>query len=27
VQAVTAGLPDERLYGNFPEYTKLPEKR
>jgi acyl-CoA reductase-like NAD-dependent aldehyde dehydrogenase len=27
VQAVTAGPPDERLYGNFPEYTKLPEKR
>lgn len=27
VQAVTVGPPGERLYGNFPDYTLLPEKR
>ncbi len=27
VQAVTQGPPDEKLYGNFLEYTKLPEIR
>ncbi|MBV9282804.1 MAG: aldehyde dehydrogenase family protein [Chloroflexi bacterium] len=27
VQAVTVGSPGERLYGNFPDYTLLPEKR
>lgn len=27
VEAVTVGAPGERLYGNFPDYTLLPEKR
>ena len=27
VEAVTKGDPDEKLYGNFPEYTQLPAKR
>lgn len=27
VQAVTVGPPGERLYGNFPDYTLLPETR
>ncbi len=27
VQAVTEGPPGERLYGNFPDYTLLPETR
>jgi acyl-CoA reductase-like NAD-dependent aldehyde dehydrogenase len=27
VQAVTRGEPEEKLYGNFPEYTQLPELR
>jgi len=27
VHAVTEGPPDERLYGNFPDYTLLPEGR
>ncbi len=27
VQAVTVGPPGEQLYGNFPDYTLLPEKR
>ena len=27
VEAVTVGMPNERLYGNFPDYTLLPEKR
>ncbi|HMQ33058.1 MAG TPA: aldehyde dehydrogenase family protein [Chloroflexaceae bacterium] len=27
VQAVTRGEPGERLYGNFPDYTLLPETR
>ena len=27
VRAVTAGPPDERLAGNFPDYTLLPERR
>ena len=27
VQAVTAGAPGERLYGNFPDYTLLPAQR
>jgi hypothetical protein len=27
VQAVTEGPPGERLFGNFPDYTLLPEKR
>jgi acyl-CoA reductase-like NAD-dependent aldehyde dehydrogenase len=27
VQAVTVGAPGERLYGNFPDYTLLPETR
>lgn len=27
VQAVTEGAPGERLYGNFPDYTLLPETR
>jgi acyl-CoA reductase-like NAD-dependent aldehyde dehydrogenase len=27
VQAVTVGPPGERLHGNFPDYTLLPEKR
>lgn len=27
VQAVTVGPPGERLYGNFPDYTLLPEQR
>jgi acyl-CoA reductase-like NAD-dependent aldehyde dehydrogenase len=27
VQAVTQGQPGERLYGNFPDYTLLPEVR
>ncbi len=27
VQAVTVGSPGERLYGNFPDYTLLPEQR
>ncbi len=27
VHAVTQGPPGERLFGNFPDYTLLPEKR
>jgi acyl-CoA reductase-like NAD-dependent aldehyde dehydrogenase len=27
VEAVTAGTPGERLHGNFPDYTLLPESR
>ncbi|MCS6807834.1 MAG: aldehyde dehydrogenase family protein [Bacteroidota bacterium] len=27
VEAVTIGMPNERLYGNFPDYTLLPEQR
>jgi acyl-CoA reductase-like NAD-dependent aldehyde dehydrogenase len=27
VRAVTSGPPDERLYGNFPDYVLLPEQR
>lgn len=27
VEAVTVGAPGERLYGNFPDYTLLPDKR
>ena len=27
VDALTRGEGDERLYGNFPEYTLLPEQR
>jgi acyl-CoA reductase-like NAD-dependent aldehyde dehydrogenase len=27
VHSVTQGQPDERLYGNFPDYTLLPEIR
>jgi acyl-CoA reductase-like NAD-dependent aldehyde dehydrogenase len=27
VEAVTVGAPGERLYGNFPDYTLLPEQR
>jgi acyl-CoA reductase-like NAD-dependent aldehyde dehydrogenase len=27
IQAVTVGPPNERLYGNFPDYTLLPETR
>jgi len=27
VRAVTQGEPNEQLYGNFPEYTLVPEKR
>jgi acyl-CoA reductase-like NAD-dependent aldehyde dehydrogenase len=27
IQAVTVGPPSERLYGNFPDYTLLPETR
>jgi acyl-CoA reductase-like NAD-dependent aldehyde dehydrogenase len=27
VEAVTVGQPGERLYGNFPDYTLLPERR
>lgn len=26
VEAVTTGMPGERLYGNFPDYTLLPDK-
>jgi hypothetical protein len=25
VQAVTCGAPDERLFGNFPEYSSYPQ--
>ena len=27
VEAVSAGTPGERLHGNFPDYTLLPESR
>ena len=27
VESVTVGAPGERLYGNFPDYTLLPERR
>jgi acyl-CoA reductase-like NAD-dependent aldehyde dehydrogenase len=27
VEAVTLGMPGERLHGNFPDYTLLPEMR